>query len=687
MIKKFLFCLSLIITFAASVSAAEVMRIDFSQNGDNIMKMQEGSIFCSIEANGEEGEEITVFYSHMREKALKECKIKRYTLKGGEEKLSAFEITGTKNNDSISVFLFKGKTFEPLCKKVMLTSDRADAASFYLSKFDSLMTRENLFATAQLYDSASGGYYFSGSSKKYLPFEADIESTAQMVDYLKAAGLLRQMPTELKERFILFFQERQCENDGYFYDRMHGKDIRDSKRERNFTKSVDALDALGGKALYPLPTERVDASLLSAPEHYKSEDNYRQWLYNLPWDTDPYSAGNTLVSSWTTIKAYGYDKLSLQYVTSLQNTETGFWGEGLSYDTLNAAMKISGIYNKIYPYPNLDKAFDSVIYVVNNFSAPTASSIWNVLSLINTAKNTYAESEYADDLIDKNLGDITKVILNSVKIFKQKDNLYSYEPLGNSTESQGALISLGMNEGNINGNLLCTAYMWVQAYWMYFENPLYPHSDAVQEYFSILLTSKAEEKIKYEEVLADIDFGIEKDEKMIYNGGEEVLSDSDGYLKISGSAGKSGSVSYVMPTRPILSKLTLCEKIKVDSAGTWYQILNAGNNRTVFHIIISGSDDGTVTLKSRYCEIPNKTEETASFKMGEWVEVKTEYEIQGDKVKLSFFINGIKIYDTENYFGAYEGKEPEMFINGMTAGKYSYTGGCICFDDIYIKAE
>lgn len=590
-----------------------------------------------------------------------------------------------------------------------------------LKKFDSLFTRDMLDWMISLYDKDSGGFYYSRSSLKPYYFAADLESTDQMFEFMvdmriipKEHGVtdISVMPKELRDKFAEYILSRQSDDDGYFYDPQFGKDVTDGKRERNFTKSMYTLKVLGVSPLYKTPTERIEemksqtADSASLPEQYENPEKFKAWLDTLPWKTYAYSAGNTVASSMTSIRAAGFEKIVQDYCTNLQNKDTGFWGDGLSYDTLNAAMKIAGVYDKNYPYPNLEKAMKSTIEVAKTCEAPTASSIWNVLMLINTAKNTYTEQN-ADvmKMIDDNVIEIIDIILETLKKFKKDDGGYSYLPQGSSITSQGSVVSLGLAEGDINGNALCTSKMREQAYWLYKIVPP-PLLDTERDYFfDGLKNAKPIEKDEYNPEICNFTFeDIKKGSipenfkvgKANDNVGEiYVDQDPDNFkrhcLVIDGKPGGWLTLQVPLGSSPNYKKYTVSQRFMLEESGNpaarYY--IYVGGKAYEWCIDAYGAAGNFANLTYRCDDNHGMGDKIATFEIGEWHDLKIEYIPNGLKeTKVIFYLDGKKILDTDKYHnGGDETKTPVKIISNMTIGKFSDTGGKLLLDDIKVTAE
>lgn len=334
-----------------------------------------------------------------------------------------------------------------------------------LSAIDKSYDTALLDYIASMYDTERGIFFYSSSARDNEGFASDIESTSQAVNILKYLGVWNTayMPENFISKMVESIQKCQSDEDGYFYDIQFGSDVSQSKRERNNSQSLSII-ALGGEPLFKTAAERmrdemsqrnVSAAYSSSPA-YASQESYTQWLHSLFEDHDAYYAGNMISSSWSTIKSAGYSDLTRDYISSLQNAETGLWGSNADYAALNAAMKCATVYEPGHPFPNIEKAIDSSLYVIKNCSTQTTAMVWNPFALFSKMISSYGNN------IDKSLAQKFNSALAEAYThaaaeladYRQPDSGYSWLKTGSSIKSQEAIVSLGLAEGDMNGTAL-----------------------------------------------------------------------------------------------------------------------------------------------------------------------------------------------------------------------------------------
>ncbi|MBU8909299.1 hypothetical protein KH400_22160, partial [Desertibacillus haloalkaliphilus] len=119
------------------------------------------------------------------------------------------------------------------------------------------------------YDPATGGFYYARSSINDHYFSPDIESTAQALNMLIRNNLIDDMPQPMRMQMIRFFQSKQKEDSGFFYDDHPAMAKDEVMVHRAINYSINSLKRLGGNALYSLPLEAK-----SAPDYVKSPEDY-----------------------------------------------------------------------------------------------------------------------------------------------------------------------------------------------------------------------------------------------------------------------------------------------------------------------------------------------------------------------------------------------------------------------------
>ena len=350
-----------------------------------------------------------------------------------------------------------------------------------LTRADELCGRSVLSWLASLYDPASGGFYYSLSARDTEGFLPDLESTYQAIYLLQLGGMYKTgpvpeeiMPREIQDGFVRFAESLQDEADGYFYHPQWGKKIGASRRGRDLMWAKGLIGKFGGgRYKYPLPEERIarnkveteekGAVDLAIPECFTSRNKFIDYLDSMDFENGGWGAGNELNAQGAQIQAAGFTDIAREYVAEKQNKETGLWGKGLNYMATNAAMKLSSRFNSEHPYPNFDKMLESVIYIIKNEGIPIyITDVWNPLVTINQAKGTYGGIKGMPEELTKKLFDalpeIIRISVDNSLLFKKSDGAFGYNRLQGQQTSQGAIVSTGVNESDVNATLAaCTS--------------------------------------------------------------------------------------------------------------------------------------------------------------------------------------------------------------------------------------
>lgn len=432
------------------------------------------------------------------------------------------KLNGSDINLDVPAVISEGRTLVPLrfiSESLGLTVDwdaeRRSAGVWSVSeellnavkRYDEMYEKDTLAWLASLYDPEIGGFYYSRSARDNEGFYPDIESTSQAIDMLNGSGILKNgvldssvIPDEIRLKMLEFLKSRQDEGDGYFYDIGFGKDVGNSKRERNLGQAQEKIWKLGGEAKYTYPADRINAekkqtaeSASTLPDYLQSEEACMKWLRELPWDTKPYWSANQAIASYSTANQLGYGNAMREYIKSIQNTETGLWGTGLNYEAVNAAMKVSGFFSaSTEPYPYIDKMIKSVIWVVENEGEPAViTDVWNPLVVISAGRASY--TNFDPELkreIEASMVKMIDITIANTKKFKRADGGYSYGIKLSSPTSQGAPVSLGLAEGDVNATTIATQAMRNSTYKCLGVYSFPPFWDMEKDYFWDLISKQ-----------------------------------------------------------------------------------------------------------------------------------------------------------------------------------------------------
>lgn len=590
-------------------------------------------------------------------------------------------------------------------------------------KFDEAYDKSILDWLASLYDTESGGFYYSVSARDNEGFGPDIESTSQAIDILQSSGILplgvldsSSIPDEIRLKFLEFFQSRQAEDDGYFYDPQFGKKVGNSKRERNLGQARSQITKMGGEPLYLLPAERLaqkaEASNASAadtdsgsslPDYLKSEEAFMTHIKSLSWENDPYTAGNQVAATHTTAKELGYEPALIEFIKSIQNPDTGLWGEGVGLLNTNAAMKLSGLFStSTEPYPYVDKMIESSIKVIKEENPRTITDVWNPLVLIWRARRSYPEfPENLKREIEDSLIEVMELTSERVAKFRKADNGYSYNLGGSSPISQGATVSFGLPEGDINATCIGVTEMRSSmcACLGITKTPLW--DIYAEDFWNKLLNAKPVEKIKFNPVVYEQDFseiplkthltedswklrkysgdGYAKVSKDPYNKNNHVLE-----LNTEGSSSVNIEHTFANANRKIIA--TEFDIMVDEEASQPRFFMTIGATTTCLVLRGSGSE---ISLGFRTSESGYGTNFKNGLKKGEWYNVRVVYTPgTAETVNTKFYVNDELCLETNKYYNYGDtSRQPVSNVSMITWYTFSDNIGSLYVDNIKVMTD
>ena len=360
---------------------------------------------------------------------------------------------------------------------------------------------------AKLYCPEVGGFYYSNSGRDNEGFLPDLESTLQATGIISRSGLIESkklLPEKMKEQIRGFLLDCFDPEDGYFYHKQWGKNIIDARRGRDLMWSESMCADFGVKLPAPTATERLRASaaassadrgvvLENLPDYLRSKEAFLEYLKSWDFVGNSYVAGNNLVAQSQQIVAAGYAPVAIEYLNSIQNPETGFWGDKSGYDAVNGFLKITSFY--VDAKAPVNYAYKAAMSTIDCLTIPDSPphvccqyNVWfslgNLLDLFDSLS----------DVMDKDEADKIKVaVLNrapeaiaatkeKLLVFKKTDGSFSYTPMASSWVSQNAHVAVkGTNEGDVNATCICSVEILHKIYralrLLDFIVPLYDEED------------------------------------------------------------------------------------------------------------------------------------------------------------------------------------------------------------------
>ncbi|UOE93051.1 prenyltransferase/squalene oxidase repeat-containing protein [Alkalihalobacillus sp. LMS39] len=288
---------------------------------------------------------------------------------------------------------------------------------------------------ASQYDKRSGGFYYAQSSIDDEYLSPDIESTAQALNILQRNELLDNLPEQMKEQLINFFQKKQDNSSGYFYDVNPLMKQDEVMVHRALSYAVGSLRRLGASPLYPLPIASE-----AAPPYVKSIEAYRK-----QWDTinfsnswrgcDRFATSCVYMEEIPENKQKRFVNEAVQYLLERQNKETGLWGEGSLYVQLSGTFKLYTFFSKYQiPFPHKEKIYQSILTCLRTEHAEDMCYIRNPIDLL-----SYMDVE----IPEKELVEILTITFENMSKLKRSDGGFSRELQGSPPAPNVAQVKKG----------------------------------------------------------------------------------------------------------------------------------------------------------------------------------------------------------------------------------------------------
>ncbi|MEH7381592.1 hypothetical protein V7138_14115 [Bacillus sp. JJ1533] len=269
------------------------------------------------------------------------------------------------------------------------------------------------------YDPITGGFYYAKSSVSDSSFTPDIESTAQALNILSRNGLFTKMPVELRAKFVSFFQYKQDPETGFFLDENPYMKHDEVMVSRAFNYSVNSINRLGGSPFFPSPVE-----LNTAPHYVKSEEEYRKkWksisLVNSWRGCDLLASSCMYIGQMDQKKQEKMLQIAENYLESIQDPETGLWGEGSLYVRISGTFKLHTFYHKFgLPMPRVDKMYRSILHCLRTEIAKDMCYIRNPIDLLSYINLEIPKHE---------LEEIIQITVDNIEKLKRPDGGFSRE--------------------------------------------------------------------------------------------------------------------------------------------------------------------------------------------------------------------------------------------------------------------
>lgn len=336
---------------------------------------------------------------------------------------------------------------------------------------------------ATLYDADTSCFYSSTSGKYAYGYHPNIEATAQILNFVQeAAGnisIKNHLSLEQRRKMLQYVTDMYDPTDGYFYHTDAPKGVASTARisrdldwakkyilpycGTNFNDFVKKYPNTGMLLMAaPQSGEMTDLERIAAFETVEEFVDFLElrWTENENAGKSPYALGDTFGGYAKAAREKGdeYYRAICNFVISKQNTDTGLWGEDVSYTSVSAAMKFAGFFKGAdLPYQHYDKMVDSCIKVMlSDEDVQYIVYIWNPLSAMKQAMDTFSAvgQSIPLDFRGKVIVAMPEIIYKSmekIEKFAKPDGGFSYEKEAGSNSIIGMNTGLGLFESDVDG--------------------------------------------------------------------------------------------------------------------------------------------------------------------------------------------------------------------------------------------
>ncbi len=378
------------------------------------------------------------------------------------------------------------KDWQPLKEAVDKKGADGDAFVLAMKDYYEAFDEEVLTWLAKLYDAKAGGFYYSNSARdndtvefqgKIYELLPDIESTLQALNFLIHTKVIEgffAFPEKMRKQIASFVHSLQDEKSGYILHPQWGELAGDARRGRDLTWAKVLMSELGSELPYALPGESKKSSSSGVekktelPEHLRTKEAFLSYLSALEWKTGGqcYVNGNRVNAQIATIKEAGLLDAAVEFFNSIQNAETGFWGNDVDYDAVNGYMKITTVYVSAGALiPNIKKAIGSIMDCLSS-ETEVGTATWqyntwfSIRNIVSSLRKCGEDgNKTADELVREALIGAPRALRATKKkvlAFKKADHAFSYYPHRAAPYSQGMPVCIpDLAEGDVNATSIC----------------------------------------------------------------------------------------------------------------------------------------------------------------------------------------------------------------------------------------
>ncbi len=346
---------------------------------------------------------------------------------------------------------------------------------------------------ASLYDPAEHGFYYSVSARDTEGFHPDMESTMQVctkVLNFYADDMTAIVNGEMREGIIDFYRSRQDKETGYFFHPQFTREESTAnvmRYTRDQDWSVNMLRYLHSSPLYPTALDRAKDKKEEKTDTRAwepTEEGVRKYIAERFAEKNTEGWANALQTQCSAFEAAGMLGTVLDVLDETVNPEYGLWVSGYD-ETIDRYFDFRTPHQPETPYGVFTNAFKIVTMYsrgkrpVPYFENLVKNAIRTIESEAESARITYVFNPWAalghlrmnlvnygtpdmvvryDAIIRENAVAMVKSSIHAMDPYRMEDGSFSFLPGRSAPVIYGTTVSLGVCEGDVNGNNLAVSF-------------------------------------------------------------------------------------------------------------------------------------------------------------------------------------------------------------------------------------
>ncbi len=275
-----------------------------------------------------------------------------------------------------------------------------------LQKMYTLFGEELILWMAGLYDTETGGFYYSESARDYSGFLPDVEDTAFVLGNLTGQGILFADQQDMLDRLafwgmddfdvkvVRWVQSLQDPQNKFFYHPQWENRITDVGLFRHYNNALGILSRFGASPLYGKtegsaavknPFVYLSGSASNTlPPYMQSEEALLEWLNSFNWGNGAtYGSASVVGEMADTLKRIGLIDVVIDFFDA-KLRDNGTFEDEVNMASLNGIMKVCKLYRAAgRPFIKFDAVLNATLTVMQNDEVPdlicSVANPWTVL--------------------------------------------------------------------------------------------------------------------------------------------------------------------------------------------------------------------------------------------------------------------------------------------------------------------